>query len=61
MRWQHNIWDIDMSLIKEMSIEDVRSYLICKYDIDTAKRIIQLLEYKIQLLWKEWDEWMTEQ
>lgn len=61
MKWQHNIWDMDMSLIEEMPMKDARSYLICKYDIDTAERIIKLLEFKIQKQWKELDEWMTEQ
>lgn len=50
-----------MSLVEEMPMEDARSYLISKYDIATAERIIKLLEFKIQKQWKELDEWMTEQ
>ena len=35
--------DIDLSLFEEMKDDDIRSYLISKYDIDTAKRIMILL------------------
>ncbi len=43
MKWQFTIEDLDMSLLEELSSEDARSYLLSKYDIDTANKIISLL------------------
>lgn len=43
MSQEYSPWDIDLSLFEEMKDDDIRSYLISKYDIDTAKRIMILL------------------
>lgn len=45
-KWQFTIEDVDMSLIEELSPDDARSYLLSKYDIDTANKIIYLIEQK---------------
>ncbi len=42
-KWQFTLEDVDMSLLEELEPEDARSYLISKYDIDTANKIISLL------------------
>ena len=43
MSQEYAPWDIDLSLLEEMKPDDIRSYLVYKYDMDTAKRIIILL------------------
>lgn len=50
MKWQFTLEDIDMSLLEELSSEDARSYLISKYDIETANKIISLIEQKWKTL-----------
>ncbi len=46
MKWQFTLEDVDMSLLEELSHDDARSYLLSKYDIDTANKIISLIEQK---------------
>ena len=46
MKWQFTIEDVDMSLLEELEPEDAKSYLLSKYDIDTANKIISLIEQK---------------
>ena len=48
MTRQFNIESIDMGILEQMTIEDIRSYVSCKYDIDTAKKIIEILELKLK-------------
>ncbi len=48
-KWQFTLEDVDMSLLEELSPDDVRSYLISKYDIETANKIISLIEQKWNL------------
>lgn len=55
-KWQFTIEDLDMSLLEELEPEDVRSYLISKYDIDTANKIISLIEQK----WKTFQKLNTQ-
>ncbi len=45
-KWQFTLEDVDMSLLEELSLEDARSYLLSQYDIDTANKIISLIEQK---------------
>ncbi len=45
-KWQFTLEDVDMSLLEELDPEDARSYLLSKYDIDTANKIISLIEQK---------------
>ena len=42
-KWQFTIEDLDKSLLEELKEEDARSYLLSKYDIETANKIISLL------------------
>lgn len=43
MKSQFDIWDLDRSILEELPDKDIRSYLVSKYDIETADRIYNLL------------------
>lgn len=49
MTRQINIQDVDASVLESFEkMDDIRSYLICKYWIDVWERVYALIEQKAQ-------------